>query len=137
MQPFRIDRYRDHDASFVIDSWLRGYRTSPSASKLADDEYEALQRPTIDRLLSRSTVLVARPLDWPEGIMGYLVAEQTPSAFVVHWSHVKPAFRSLDIRGALIDAMEPRGRREFTHFRPPFTDQWIERGYRHAPTRAL
>src|SRR3954470_2419415 len=119
---FTVDTYKPHDTNFVIDSWLKGYRESPLTLKWTDDEYEAHQRPTIDRLLPRSRVFIARPNDWAEGIMGYLVTEQTADAFVVHWSHVKPAYRTLGIPQALLSAMEPHGRLLFSHLRPPFTD---------------
>jgi hypothetical protein len=74
---------------------------------------------------------VARPDDWPEGIVGWLCAEQTDGAFIVHYAHTKPYRRKEGVLTALLASLEPTGKLGFSHLRPPYSDTLKRRGYGH------
>jgi ribosomal protein S18 acetylase RimI-like enzyme len=124
-----IEPAREHDEAYVYDSWLEGYRHSPRTCKWPVEAYRAFQRAAIDRLLKRSTLVVARPHDWPEGVVGWLCCEQTPDAFILHWASVKPAFRRQGVLAMLLASQTPQGALLYSHLRPPFTDTLNRRGF--------
>jgi hypothetical protein len=141
---------RPCDRAFVFASWKAGYRDSPDMGwvsqaaaqhrAVVEEAYDGWMQLRIERLLARSQVLVARPPDWPEGIMGWVCGEQTPSAFLLHWAHVRKRHRARytgrSLLWGLVPMLEPRGLLRFTHLRPPFTDALTRNGYLFAPGRA-
>lgn len=134
-----IEPARPHDIAHVYDTWLRGYRESPRTAKWPREVYVTYQRAVIDRMLARPTVklTVARPDDWPEGIVGWLCAEQLADRFVVHFAVTKPHRRREGVLAALLADRRPLGQLTFSHLRPPFTETLKKRGYvhdRHATT---
>jgi len=131
--PHAITPMRDHDHAFVLDSWLESYRHAPSSHRLPSGVYFTRQRRTVERLLSHSDVKVARPPDWPEGVLGWLCAEQCGDVFVLHYGFVKSFYRKRGLGKALVDAFAPTGRLVFTHLRPPYTDYLRDKGFSHAP----
>lgn len=141
---------RPCDRAFVFASWKAGYRDSPEmgwvravASRhrdAAEEAYDASMQRRIERLLARSRVFIARPPEWPEGIMGWACGEQTRDAFLLHWAHVRKRHRARNtgrsILWALVPEFEPRGALRFTHLRPPFTDALTRHGYAYAAGHA-
>lgn len=131
-----IEPAKAHDEPLVYDSWLEGYRESPRTCRWPAEAYYAFQRAAIDRLLKRSSVVVARPVDWAEGVLGWLCCEQTPGAFVLHWAAVKPPFRRQGVLTALLASQSPEGRLVYSHLRPPYTDTLNRRGFAWDKARA-
>lgn len=124
-----IDVARECDAAFIYSSWMHSYRDSPLGSKWSDREYSERMNQRIGQLLERSKVLVARPLDWDEGIIGWAAAEQRSGKFLLHYCFVRgdtsggvPLFRNRGVLTALIAHHAPQGKRLITTLRPPFTD---------------
>lgn len=117
----------------MYDTWIRGYRESPRTCRWPLEVYTTYQRAVIDRLLSRDRVqlVVARPDDWPEGIEGWLCAEQLPDRFVVHFGATKPHLRRQGRLTALLAHFRPTGALVFSHLRPPYTDTLKHRGFVH------
>ena len=120
----------------MYDSWLEGYRESPRTCKWPAPAYYAFQRAAVDKLLERSTLVVARPADWAEGVVGWLCGEQLEGAWVLHWASVKPSFRRQGVLTALIASQSPVGRLVYSHLRPPFTDTLNRRGFAWDKARA-
>lgn len=162
-----ITPMRPYDRSFVFASWKAGYRDSPEMGWLqhvaaqcddaathdqrraelaawhkdaAEEAYDASMQRRIERLLTRSRVLVARPPDWPEGILGWVCSEQTADTFLLHWAHVRKRYRARytghSLLWELVAALEPRGALRFTYLRPPFTDALTSHGYAFAAGHA-
>lgn len=129
MPDYRIDQARDSDTDFIRDSWRRSYRDSPRTGKWPPEAYSVWVAPHMDALLARSQVRVARPADWPEGVIAWVAAEQTPEAFVLHYAFTKPLFRSAGVMTALVQSLEPKGARLFSQLRPPFTDLLKQSGF--------
>lgn len=130
------DTARPHDRDFIFHSWLSSYRDSPRTHDWAREAYDAFMQREVERLLERSTVFVARPEGWPQGVYGWACAEQTEDAFVLHYGFVKRRVRTRGIFWGLVEALKPRGALLFTHLRPPYTRTLSKRGFVHAPERA-
>lgn len=128
-----IDKMRQHDTEFIMDSWLKSYRKAPGAARLPNGLYYSRQRQIIDHMLWFGTVKIARPDDWPEGITGWLCGEQTQNEFMVHYAFVKRFWRRKGVFRSMLEAFAPHGRLVFTHLRPPYTDYLRDMGMSHLP----
>lgn len=103
----KIDVGRETDRQFIGDSWAKSYATHNDVLKhIRHGVYKRGQYERITRVLARASVFIARPDDWPEGIIGYIVT--TPGA--VHWWHVKRTYRANGVgRRLLHHALERMG----------------------------
>ncbi len=135
---FDLMRYSDRD--YVFDSWKRSYRESPRGLdllRLGEDVYGDHMQATIERLLERGEVRIARPDGWAEGILAWVCTEQQPDVFAVHYGFAKRRARKRatgeSLFWALISMAEPRGELVFTHLRPPYTATLTDHGYTFAP----
>jgi crossover junction endodeoxyribonuclease RusA len=137
-----VDVARECDAAFIYSSWMHSYRESPLTSRWTDSEYQERMGQRIGSLLERSRVLVARPPDWDEGIIGWAAAEQRSGKFLLHYAFVRgdasggvPLFRHRGVLSLLIQQHEPKGRRLITTLRPPFTNYIKRLGFRFEQRR--
>lgn len=91
------------DEGFLYRTWLEGHRVGSPAFglKLRKSAYFDLHHPIVERLLSRSRVWIACPVDTPDVIAGYVVAEP-PS--VLHWVFVREGFKRLGLMRLLLAA---------------------------------
>lgn len=110
---FDIRDARGDDLNFIYATWLESFRYDSYFGKshrntIFFNDY----RKVVDRLLDRSSVLVACVKDEPGTILGYLVHEPDQ----LHYVFVKGAFRRLGIGRGLFDKAFP-GQHviEFTH----------------------
>lgn len=119
---YLIDIGREHDQGLIRKSWLNGYwgrkvgatTYRPSALRgVRRGIYVKGQHRRIACLLPRCQVLVARPPDWPEGILGYAVFSLPSPGMdggVLHWWEVKRRYRRFGVGRALLhSAMEVMG----------------------------
>lgn len=144
MSLLNIEPARACDRDYVFDSWMRSYRDSPRTHKLEQEVYDDHMQARIERLLARSIVLVARPDDWPEGILGWACVEPGDGTMTIHYGYTKNRLRGQGIFWTLVHhaqgsnsaATDPSVERYFTHLRPPFSNTLIKNGYVHAPERA-
>lgn len=144
----KIDIGRESDRPFIADSWARAYGQRNDALKhIRHGVFRRGQYERIARVLKRAHVLVARPLDWDEGILGYVVT--TPKA--LHWWHVKRTFRRNGVgRRLLHEALERMGVDPepqsddvlaamrvgpacYTHHRFPYVEPLWRRGLHYDP----
>lgn len=126
---FTITEATDDDLRFVRSSWTYGYRESPRTCRWPVEAYSIFIVDQLDRILPRSTTLVARPPDWSEGILAWLCFEQRPDQHIVHAAYVKPPYRRTGIATALLEASKPHGALSFSHLRPPYVEPLKRRGY--------
>lgn len=131
-----IETARPDDREFIRDSWRKSYRESPRTCRWPTEAYAVWISAEMDRLLQRSEVRVARPGDWPEGIVGWVAAEQQPEAFVVHYAFVKPLFRRHGVLTRLVESFGPEGALVFSALRPPFSNYLKQRGFAWEPRAA-
>ena len=133
--PYVIEPARESDTDILRDSWRKSYRLSPRTAKWCDEPYAIFISDLMDRLLARSRVVVARPTDWSEGVLGWVAAEQQPTQIVVHYAYVLDAHRKQGLMKALIASLEPKGKLVFSSLRPPFSAALQKLGFvfdRHA-----
>lgn len=118
--PHAITPMTVDDEAFVYESWMLSYRDSPHTRKWSDYDYFEYVRERVNKILARSTVLVARPVDWDEGILGWLCFEkQRPSTYYLHYAYTKTAYRQSGIASSLLRESEPTGNLLFTHLKLP------------------
>lgn len=150
MIDYLIDVGRDHDQGYIRSSWIETYWHRNGQHKgVRRGVYVRGQKARIKHILRNANILVARPPDWPEGILGYTVT--TPGA--LHWWCVKPTYRAYGVGRALLhSALEalgmddpgPKGAGElaernpkqaivYTHDRYPFTQALWRRGIVYDP----
>lgn len=112
--------YTQADESFIYSSWLKSYKNSPHTRRWSDQSYDKYQRSKIASLLTRSIVIVARPVDWNDGILGWLCYEQTDAKYFLHYIYVKTAYRRNGIAARLVDISGPQFSKYFTHLNLPY-----------------
>ena len=132
---FTFEPMRETDRAFVLDSWLRSYLESPLGTALGGDRFFLHQRPVSERLLRACRVVVARPLDWPEGIAGWACADSAPGVFVLHYAVVKRDYRRIGVGRRMLAelGLGEQAVKVFTHRRPPWTDALNRHGFRWEP----
>lgn len=130
-----IDTMKPHDEAWVYRSWLDSYRHSPTVRGIPKDRYYRKTHDRLELLLERSTVLIARPVGWPEGITGWLCVEYASNATAVHFAHTKLPYQRMGVCTRLLErSMDGHdGRKVFTHALPPGDSYFRKRGFACAP----
>jgi GNAT superfamily N-acetyltransferase len=101
---YRIDEAAEADEAFVCRTWRRSYRACPESLKMPKRAYELLQDEVMTELLERGAlVLVARDVEQPVFVYGFLVAERIGDAVALHWAYTKLDWRRQGIARALLD----------------------------------
>jgi GNAT superfamily N-acetyltransferase len=103
----RIRAFHEADFSFVIDSWLRSYRTAPECAGMANDMYFAGMRARVGRIAERGSVLVACLPEDAATILGWICYEPAKpgsSVVTVHYCYVKQDVRRRGVASALGEA---------------------------------
>lgn len=108
------------DEALITNSWLESYkRTSTFAKNLRASIYFEHHEKIIKSLLKSTSakVFVAHADDDPFVILGYIVAEQTPTCDIIHFCYVKSAFRGFKISRALFEHLNfDDSKLVFTHW---------------------
>lgn len=95
------------DLPFILDTWMKTYRTSDYARRVEGGLYFEGQQRRVYRLLGRCDARVIVDPEEPTSILGYIVHELRDDELVVHWAYVRPAFRKFGLLRLLI-ATAPR-----------------------------
>lgn len=100
----RIRHAGPRDLAFIYASWLRDARAADPGS-LPDDLWFPAHRELINRILANPAVvaLIAAPVDAPDQILGFIVAEPKETLL---WVHVKEKFRTQGIARRLLQESE-------------------------------
>jgi len=121
------------DTSFIFDSWLRSWRTSPAAGTIRNDMYYPTQRATIEGLIGRGAQLeVAALAADPEKILGWACSEQVGPNAVIHYVYTKDAYLTLGIGEALVARCPGTQPGFYTHRYRQVLDA-CGRDWKHAP----
>src|SRR5688572_6123145 len=102
---YEIGDATEGELPFVFRSWVRSHRTAPGSLRMPAGAYYPWQRDVIDRLLEREPsplVLVARDVESPIFLYGFLVAERVGGALVAHYAYTKRAWRGQGLARALL-----------------------------------
>lgn len=130
---FTFSPAKPEDRAYVLDSWLRSYEQSPWAMQVGERAYFERQRPLTERLLRDCDTVIARPVDWPDGIVGWACGQSLPSTFVLHYANVKRDYRRIGLGRALVLqlGLTDSQARVFTHPRPPWTNALKRHGFQY------
>ena len=106
------------DVNFIFSSWLKSFRNSLSASKIANPVYFSEHHKLIEQLLRSSKVIIACNNDDSNQLYGYVVAGEVEGIFALHFLYVKHTFRRLGIGRILLNAFprEPGAAGIYTHY---------------------
>lgn len=100
--PCEIRFGKQSDRSYIMDSWLKAHRSSPTHRHVDKEIYYHHQPEVIDQLINQSFVIVACSPEDDEQILGYCVCQPSSSGVcVIHWLAVKQLYRKLGIGSAL------------------------------------
>jgi GNAT superfamily N-acetyltransferase len=103
------------DFNFIINSWLKSYRVSPSCRDISNGIYFAGQTDIIENLLRNpetiGMILCAK--DDPDQIMGYAIFDN--SAPVLHYLYVKHPFRKRGFGKLLFSIVQDHHRNKRIH----------------------
>lgn len=114
--PIAIRAGEADDLPFIFSAWLKSYRRSPTVKDVPAKVYFAKQHDLIERLLTRSGVLIAHPEGDPSTILGFAVVSPIDTQ-TIHWVYVKHAFRRMGIARRLLAGLDLR-KTVFSHLPP-------------------
>lgn len=126
---------------FIYKSWLKGYRRAPRVVDMTPDAYFAFQHRQIEKILDTDAqVLMARGLDDPDWLCGFLCSDVVDSHYIVHWCFTKVAYRGMGVLKSLlntdlqrrgIDPTQPSFSGIYTHQRAPFSEVFDRLQFRY------
>lgn len=134
--------YRDaapDDMPFVLDSWMKSWRTSAWAGTIPNNIYFATQRDCIEQLIARGAKILIASHSKTNRILGWVCYELTqdsPARTVINFLYVKDAYLRLtpSIGAALADRVPGAKPGYFTHRYRTVVDYCPQdAGWRHAP----
>jgi hypothetical protein len=97
----------DGDTNFILSSWLKSFRQSPSARNLDNTTYFNAHKKHVQRTLTNSLItMIVSPEDANE-ILGYAVFTHNPN--VLHYIYIKSFARQLHLATDLIATLFPPG----------------------------
>lgn len=107
--------FQPEDLNFILSTWLRCYRyNSHTVNRVPSRVFYAEHQKFIERLLKKSTALIAVMKEDPSVILGYLVSEPN----TLHFCYVKKACRGEGIGRQLLkdSGFDLSRETEFSHF---------------------
>lgn len=97
------------ELDFILDSWLKSYRTSPWAGVVRNHRYHEETRGTIEDLLGRGAKLTVASAPDTGRVLGWVCHESKQDVLVIHYIYVKDPFRKLGVGKSLIESLNPQG----------------------------
>lgn len=129
------------DMAFVLDSWLKSFRTSPWAGVIPNNLYHEVTQAAVNDLIVRGArIIVAGVRGKPDRILGWVCVEALKGdAAVCHYLYVKDPYRRrglgthvLETGLALLNV--PQDCKKFHTFRTRLSAHFPE--WRHEPAIA-
>lgn len=108
---YLIDLAKPDEMPLCYQSWSRTFRAEPASQRMPDRAFYLWHRDLVDRLLaSGAQVFVARDVERPVFLFGWLCAQRVGQSLVPHYAYVKRPWRERGIGTALlVAAMERLG----------------------------
>ena len=97
----RLRPVRSEDVPLVTNSWLRSFRDSCHVWGVPDQSYFWCHHKILEKLIPRSSVVVACLEDDPNVILGWIAYEMAGEVMVLHNCYVKKPFRGLHVASRL------------------------------------
>lgn len=97
------------DKPYIMDSWLKCHRGSPTHRQIPEEIYFSHQEAIIDGLLNQSLVIMACSPEDDDHLLGYCIAQPSRGGVcVIHWINVKLTYRKMGIGRMLLDEARAR-----------------------------
>jgi GNAT superfamily N-acetyltransferase len=108
---YRIGEATSGEMPYVWRTWVRDYRYAASMGRMPYRAYCDWQRDMIDRLTdSGAVILVARDVERPVYLYGFLCAQRVGDAVVAHYANVRRDWQGQGIARSLLgEAIERIG----------------------------
>jgi len=115
--PIKIRLATQEDVSFIFNSWLKSYRSSPFARCIANEVYFNEHHKVIEQIIKDNKVIVACNEKDDNQLYGYIVAGNYEGFFILHYIYVKHSFRDMGIGTELLNHFEhdPTSASVYTH----------------------
>lgn len=97
----------DSDVNFIISTWTKVHHLAPTVTDIPQAIYLPEQTKIIERLLQRSTTLIACYPEEPSRILGYLTYQLKHPDIVMHWAHIKEPYRKQGLLHSLLSYVNP------------------------------
>lgn len=95
------------DESFIYNSWLKSFRDSDSVKHITNTVFYKRHHALIEKLMTKSSVLLAVNPEDPSQIMGYVCFDVIDDVLLLHYVYVKQTYRSLNVATSLLKAVNP------------------------------
>jgi GNAT superfamily N-acetyltransferase len=113
-------RAEQRDRQFIVETWKDSFKTAYTAGLIAMDDWAAVMRPQIEKVLARPEiqVLVASNPEDDDPIadlMGWLAFEKLPEGPYVYFCYTKQPYRRQGIATALFRAAGINPQKPFSY----------------------
>lgn len=112
--------YRESDLAYIANSWLEDYLSShfikDKKKQLSKATYVAMmprelyykeQRARIEKILAKSSILVACNAEDENQIFGFVIYRFIGEIGLISWAYVRPVYRGFGIMKKLLDKIGP------------------------------
>ena len=104
----RIRNGENADVACIVSNWMRSFRGGDGVVGVSPKTYEYFQHKILEELLPRSVVRVMCNADREHQILGWICAEPTREALVVHMAYTKKTFRGIGVAKRLLADLRGR-----------------------------
>lgn len=104
--PISIREALEGDIPFIFSSWLKSHRPGLICKHVDNTIYFSEQHKLVERLLKRSTTMVATDPADPATIYGYVTFERIEGILVVHYAYVKHTYRAMGVLRQLLKSLD-------------------------------
>lgn len=94
---------QETDIPFILNSWLKSFRMGTFNVNVANTIYFTEQHKLVEKILKRSTVLIACESNDVANIYGYIVFEKIEGILTIHYMYIKHTFRGLGLSKVLLE----------------------------------
>lgn len=108
MQPkVKLRPAMKEDLNFILNSWLKSYRSSPFAAKMINKVYFSNHQEVIKSILADNLITVACNPEDEGQIFGYMVFNTLPgNVLLIHYTYIKHTYRRMGIAKFIYDAIK-------------------------------
>lgn len=100
-------RATEDDLPFIMSTWLKGQRHQGDRSFMTNRTYFDNEKNRITAILAKNPVIVVCAQDDATHVFGYLVYNLISDLLIVHYAHLKRAYRRLGIMRSILKEIYP------------------------------
>lgn len=100
------------DLAFIMSTWLKGQRHQGDRSFMTNRTYFDNEKKRIEKILSKSFIVIICDPEDSNHVFGYLAYNMLGDIFIIHYAHLKKAFRKLGLMSALLSELYPNFKKD-------------------------